>query len=397
MSKSKAWSLNAGVKSILRIIKSIILISGIILLHSFFCFAEQNKETIDLSFNSKEQSILKFGQINKVNIILKNVSNKALVILEISSITNPNENLITLFGNKYGSVDKLNNEDGYYYNPTTQCPTFMFFYEGFLLPNQKLSISFDYRPISKHELFAVKYISAKNEYDGKAKSLYPFDVYLATDDDRYRHFKEDDWLQIYRSAPELEQVSPYASKRGILIPGLEDKLNTMAQSVIVPVEIELEEKMFTVELACQTTANIIGREIAKNSISYSSIFEGYVIQEKDYSWILKNPNQKNRNELLPLFSLSLIKDIESYGSVRVKVGDQQENSALMGKKAGWKLWENYPVSYGDGKYIHGEFIEIAKAELLDFLRQVYKRGGIITEKYYFIQSRYFVLQIPCVE
>ncbi len=366
-------------------------------MHSFFCFAEQNKEIIELSLKPKGQDLLKFGQINRAKIILKNNSNKALVILEIQSVTNPNENLIALSGAEYGSVNKLDNEDGYYYDVTAQCLTFMLFYEGFLLPNQKLSISFDYRPISKHELFAIKYISAKDEYDGKAKSLSPLNVYLPTGDHRYRHFTEKDWLRIYETAPEIEQVYPDVSRRGVLIPELEEKLNTVVERIIVPVEIELEEKIFPVELARQVAVKITGEEIEKISIFYSSIFEGYVIQEKDYSWILKNPNQEKRNELWPLFSPTMIKDIESGGHVRIKVGDKQVKSALVGNGAGWKLWESYPVFYGDGRYTRGEFIRISKADLLRFLRQVYKRGGIIKEEGYFIRSRYFVLKIPYVE
>jgi hypothetical protein len=54
----------------------------------------------------------------------------------------------------------------------------------------------------------------------------------------------------------------------------------------------------------------------------------------------------------------------------------------------------YPVRYGDGMYTTGEFIRVERRDLLTFLAEVAKKNGRLTEQHYYIESRYFELEVP---
>ena len=105
-------------------------------------------------------------------------------------------------------------------------------------------------------------------------------------------------------------------------------------------------------------------------------------------------SQAERGALLPSVPPELLKDIDTAGSVRVRIGDKQEGFGPERHDAGRKLWDKYPVEYGDGMYTRGEFIRIGAKDLLAFLQQVKSRAGRLTARHYYFKSRYFVLALP---
>ncbi|MDQ7778877.1 MAG: hypothetical protein RDV41_04105, partial [Planctomycetota bacterium] len=86
--------------------------------------------------------------------------------------------------------------------------------------------------------------------------------------------------------------------------------------------------------------------------------------------------------------------IDGGGPIRVRVGEKQEGMGEEVKEANWKLWDTYPVSYGDGMYTRGEFITLDQGNILQFLEKAGEKGGRLTVTFYFFKSRYYELVLP---
>ncbi|MEW6619413.1 MAG: hypothetical protein AB1422_08790 [bacterium] len=384
------------------IMKELIIFSYIFVLVEG-CSGEKGIKTLEdnnilsVLLKPKDQDKFKFGEISEAVFILKNHSNKAIVVLNIKPITNHGEDSIVLSSSAYGSISKLDNEDAYCYNGMIQCATSMLFHACLLLPNQEVLVLCNYRPISKTECFTVEYVSAKDKYDGTLKSLSPLNIYLIDKNKKngwsssiYRPFVEKNWLNICKETPQTGQVGPDISERAVIIPGLPARPTVLTTKV----SIELENGTFSVESAQKVATKILGSQLSNIQLGYSSALGGYIVLERNFSWLLRNDYQENRGRLLSHFPLTMLKDIDSFGTVTICIGNKQEGFGPERHDAGWKFWNIYTVGYGDGMYTRGEFIQINKTSLVDFLEQVKEKDGKITEYKYFFRSRYFVLELP---
>ncbi len=376
--------------------RAILVLCVLVLTGAFFALsveAAERDKALSLTLKPAGQNKFEFGQVTPAVFTLKNLSDKAIMVRVIDPITNQGEDAVVLSSSVYGSISKSKNEDAYYYNRVTQRATQMSFDAGLLLPGEEVSVSCRYRPISLSETFSVEYVSAKRKYDGSVKSLAPLIVYLP---DRkggigaraaYRPFVAENWLEISKAAPRTGEIGPGVSQRAVLIPGL------AARPADVKVHVSVEFEAFFVDSARKTAARITGAKPGDVELAYSSSLGGYVILEKDSSWLLRNEQQRDRGNLLPPLPPGMLKDVDAKGSVRVRVGIKQEGFGPEKHDAGWKFWDVYPVFYGDGMYTRGEFIQIGKSELLNFLLQVKAKRGRITENRYYFRSRYFVLEL----
>jgi hypothetical protein len=88
---------------------------------------------------------------------------------------------------------------------------------------------------------------------------------------------------------------------------------------------------------------------------------------------------------------SLCKDWDSGRSVKFRVGEKQEGNGPDPVSAGWKFLEEYPVSYGDGMYTHGEFVEIRPEQSKSFIQKIRWKYHI-NRVFYFFSEHYFDLE-----
>lgn len=354
-------------------------------------------QVLSLSLSPGAQDKLEFGQIQEVSLTLGNLSKRAIVALSIEAQENRAEDPIVLASTVYGSVYRLEDDDAYRYNGLAQQATELPFYAGLLLPGQEVSVACTYRPVSKTERFAVRYVSAEAEYDGSAESLRPLVVYVSDKEmaevglkGTYRPFVEREWLDVCRMIGGTGEVGPGISPRAVLIPGLDARPDVQ----IIEAPTRVRAGGFRLEKARTTAARIMRAEPADLTLGYSAALGGYVVLEGDESWLLRRARQASRGERLPALPLGMLRDLDETGAVRVRVGDKQEGMGPERRDAGWKLWDVYPVFYGDGMYTRGEFIEIDGGSLSSFLGQVREKRGSIAQQTYYFRSRYFVLELP---
>ena len=126
-------------------------------------------------------------------------------------------------------------------------------------------------------------------------------------------------------------------------------------------------------------------------IAYSVALGGYAVTHDAKCWLLTSPDQAEPGTPLPPVPPELLKDVDSQENVRVQVGDKQEGFGSSVRPSGRKLWDKYPIEFGDGMYTRGEFIRIDKGNLREFLRAVQARNGRLGVLAYYFRSRYFTL------
>lgn len=241
---------------------------------------------VSLSFGPRGPDKSKFGTIADASFTLRNLSEKAIVVLRIKPIANHGEDPIALFGSAYGSVRWSEDEDVYLYNSLLQQATQLRFYAGFLLPGQEVSLVRGYRPVSRTEGFAVEYVSADAPYDGTCESLSPLVVYCPEKDAAapwqgggYRLFVESHWLDICNATPATGEVGPGVPRRAVLIP----ELSAEPAVQMIQVRVEFENEGFFGEDAARAAARIMGTEPEDAALAYSHSLGGYVVLEGDFS------------------------------------------------------------------------------------------------------------------
>jgi hypothetical protein len=349
---------------------------------------------LSVEFSSKDAAKFKWGEVMPSLFILKNISDRAVVVLGIEPLTNSGEEPIALYGSAYGSVRKRDLEDIYEYDGLAQSATRLPFYSGFLLPGQELAAGCQYRPVEKRESFKIRYISSDGKYNRTPDSLKPLRIYIPDKMGRefgmtstFRFFTESRWLEVSQGMSEAVRGF---SARAVLIPDL----NAVPREQKIEMSIQFKDEGFFLESAQKTAERIIGSRTKEMRMAYSYALGGYVVSEGDSCWLLANGEQKTRGSHLPQFPLMMLKDIDTRESIDIWIGEKQEGFGPGGKSAGWKFWDAYPVLYGDGMYTRGEFIRIDKTSLQKFLEQVRQKGGKLTETKYFFESRYFILELP---
>jgi len=332
-----------------------------------------------------------FGKPTTAFFTLKNTGDKAVVVTEILATDDAGAAPVVLSSSVYGGIGK-ESDGSYNFGEMVQDATREALHAGFLLPGQQVTVDGEYRSLARIARFTVSYLSSSHHYDGTAASLAPLDVYIA--DARkdpmsrtFHRFSAKAWHSISAVAMRTEQTGPGASDRAVLLEG--DPGKSMCSILTVPCVTDKTD--FVLNDARATAARISGHAKETVALSYSSALQGYVVAEKQDCWLLKSAGQTGRGTLLPAMPLSLPWDIDHY-PVRVQVGEKQP-FGITGHEdpAGWKLWEIYPVTYGDGMYTQGEFIQVTAKQFPAFLATVRVKGDSLTEHQYFFRSRYFKL------
>jgi ankyrin repeat protein len=266
----------------------------------------EEDKILSIQLQSQDNQKFRFGQFTPSIFVLKNLSEKALVVSSIEPLANSGEGKIPLSGSAYGSVRKLDNQNGYHYNSLSQQQTRLSFYACFLLPGQQVSVKTMLRPVALEESFDIAYFSASNKYNGTIDSLMPFNLYLPEHNDNmfpinYYPFVERNWITLHQACPQTSQVGPDVPKRAVLIPDLKQA----QQHTSVTIAINYETVSFPLEAALKSVSKITGLTPKSLRLVYSTTLDGFVVAEDGYSWILKSENQTFKETVATLQSISL--------------------------------------------------------------------------------------------
>jgi hypothetical protein len=354
----------------------------------------EQKPVLSVKFRKIDGGKFEFGKMETAVFSIKNASDRAVVVLGLRPLTNHGEETIPLSASAYGATALKPIENVYEYNELVQSATSELFHAGFMLPGQEITVRCQYRPVTNSELFAVKYISADGKYDGTSGSLKPLRPYIPSEDvspsgmtRTFKPFEEKAWLETSGTSTEAGRG---LCVRAAIIP------DTGADPIeqIVECAIQFGSKGFLLEDAKSAVGRISGPAAKDARIVYSNAMGGYVIFEENLVWLLAKTGQAERGAALPQIPATLLRDADTLGAVQVCVGEKQEGFGPNGKDAGRKFWDTYPVRYGDGMYMQGEFITVQAADLAKFLGKVRESKGRLTQCNYYFDSRYFVLEVP---
>lgn len=354
--------------------------------------AKAAKPVLYLTLRPAKGKAFAFGEAGQAVFTLKNLSDRAVVVAGIRPLTNRTKESVSLAGTAYGSLGKDDKAGGYSFNAMSQRATQLPFYVGLLLPDQSVAVHCSYRPLFRTERFTVSYVAAKAKYDGSAESLAPFRVFVRKAQapggpkQVYVPFGDAAWREICKR-PFASPPGPGVGPRGVLIPNFPGA----GQSVEAEVAVAFSGKAFPAEQALAAAARIDKIDPGKVKLTYSRALGGYVVMHPKAWWLLTAADQADRGKPVPVVPPALLQDADAHKDIRVRVGDKQEGLGPDKHPAGWKLWDKYPVEYGDGMYTRGEFIRTDRAGLADFLEEVRKRGLRIKVHVYYFRSRYFVL------
>lgn len=205
--------------------------------------------------------------------------------------------------------------------------------------------------------------------------------------DLYIPFTKSRWDKITNQPQSIGSLGPDKYPRAVLIPDLPDK----PQVFISTIDLHYEGSPFLHHEAMHAAMRISGKDRRELTLAFSSFFAGYVVFEEHCSWLLTSKQQENKGDLLSLFPVSILVDLDLSKGVKIKVGEKQGCISPKKRKSHRLFWEQYPVRYGDGRYTHGEFIGLNQKTIFGFLKQAHtKRKALRTYNYYF-RSRYYVL------
>lgn len=349
-----------------------------------------------------------FGDFSEVAFTVKNISDRHIVILSIQPLRNPGEKGIALAGAVYGSVWKDPQADVYHRNHLSQHPTEESFYDGLLVPGDSISIHYSYRPIARNDPFRVSYIILdRDPSDDKPCPLPP--IYIPKADPArpmsiYTPFDRTAWELLNREQKPIRGISSSCSYRAVLIPGLKRVQTSKTPeshteqwyrpmlSFTKEIPIPYSKPAFVLEDALDAAKRVLQRDPDRvYEVVYCRSLGGYLVAEAACSWILRSPKQNETGAMLAAVPPSLATEIDQHGEIRVRIGDKQDGLGPDVRQAGWKFWDRYPVIYGDGMYTQGEFITIAKTQLLEFLTTLYQKKLQLKRHPYFFGSAYYEL------
>ncbi len=348
-----------------------------------------------LGIRPAQGGAFRFGQVAETIFTLVNDSPRALVVTTLHPVDNPGEDDISLSGRVFGEIENSLEEDAYIHELLVQQAARRILYAGLLLPGQALQVRSPYRAISPDDRFLVKYLPAAKPYNGTAASLRPLVVYVydrtGVEKDAtshiYRPFTPRLWQTASNGFERTREIGPDAGERAVLLTaGTKDPRECIIAARLTPAA-----PAFFVEEARTVAQKITGIPAAKLELAYSVALGGYVVAEGKMRWVLKDRTQTARGLRLPLLPLLLCKEVDC-GDIHVKVSDKQDGPN--GKDAGWKFWDSYPVTFGDGMYLKGEFIIISAKQLVDFLSAVGAKGGVIERVPSYFRNYYYTLTLP---
>jgi hypothetical protein len=96
----------------------------------------------------------------------------------------------------------------------------------------------------------------------------------------------------------------------------------------------------------------------------------------------------NRSVEVPPYSM--YKEWDSGETVSFQVGNEQKGKGPGKRSAGWKFLDIYPVYYGDGVNMRGEFVQISPNQAAAFLQRVTQKFEIERVNYS-LQNYYYLL------
>ena len=362
--------------------------------------AAESPLTLQVLPANTEAKRFTFGERAPVRFVLKNTSDRVLVVTRIESSLNPNEEPVSLVGNVPGEIRKATDRDAYIRPPAVaQVISFTPLYGGLLLPEQVLSFTAPYRPLIAADEFVISYYSADQAYKHTRESMAPLVVYSqgfpekegAPERWMFLPFAETEWLK-HIDTEHLTSTSLLGNRAVIIGAGIVGK----------PKETKVKQSFTFADPQPSITPENLRKVVAQVTkvdppaiimVAYCSTLGGFCLQEADNRWVLSRADQQDRGAPFPEWNFSLLNDIDLNGKVLIKVGKKQLGLGPDRRDARWKLWDTYPVFYGDGMYTNGEFIEITAAQLRDFLLRMREAGGILDTEHYFINGRYYWMKI----
>ncbi len=375
-----------------RPLRSISIVSVTALALALFAQPLSADDALCLTVMPFDEEPISFGKLASLFFVVQNNSKHVVVIQQVTPLNDVNEPL-TLSSSVYGSLRKDDAADAYEFNPLSQQATQLPFYGGLLLPGEKVVALSRHRPVAKREELRITYYTSSQVYDGSIESMHPFQVYVRAQEKeaisprRYVPFTMARWNEINGTSTVTRSLGPDNMSRAVIIPTLEDK----AISLDVSVVFRYEGAPFCLEDATRYASRISGKSVDLLRFGFSSFLNQYVVFEEGVSWLLASKEQKDKGSLLTAFPPVLLNDLDSSPYIRVRIGDKQEGFGMGGMKSSRKLWDCYPVYYGDGMYTRGEFLHLAKEEVVEFLRLARTKGKILKPHNYFFSALYYTL------
>lgn len=372
---------------------------GMLLLNAVAEQAPAPPPVVALMLAPRRAEPFTFGQVTEAVLTVKNLADRAIVVTGVTPLTNQGEDPVCLSSTVYGEIEQLEEEDAYRYYPMRQTQSTQTLHAGLLLPEQEVAVLCRYRPLAAQESFQVTFLTAAQGYDGTAHSLLPLKVYQpgsdphGTDKLTFRPYSERAWRTVAAAEKQIAQPGPEAPQRAVLLIDAPPATTTTAQA-----SCDFAMPGFFLDAAQATAAKIAGAPAETLKLAYCQTLGGYVVFEKDTAWLLKTPAQTVRETLLPLFPPTLCKDVDLLrqppGPLKIRVGDKQEGQQTDGAPAGWKLWDTYPVWYGDGLSSRGEFVLLTPTQLAEFLTRVQENAGKLTVTPAAFRTRSYALMLP---
>jgi hypothetical protein len=355
--------------------------------------APQKDEVLMLTLQPARGGDLVCGAVTKVDLIVTNRSKRVVVVERVAPTTTLGNEPADLAGSAYGSISRNENDDTFTHNAMAQQETHLAFHSGLLLPGEALNVRLQYRPVARSETFEIAYRVSAQDYDRSPATLAPFKVYVPDEsaspmgDRTFVPFTHDRWVASLAPDGVPGRRGPHAPRRSVLIPDLAGAPEHQRQDV----SFALDENAFCLEDARATASGITGRPAQSLRLAYSSAFGGFAVLEGSDAWLLKGRQQADRGQLFASFPPVMLMDVDTGRTIRVRVGETQEGFGPDARESAKRFWDVYRVIYGDGMYTRGEFVTLARDEVLAFLKEARQRKMTVGLTTYFFGSRYYTL------
>ncbi len=341
---------------------------------------------LELQLCPAQDKAFKFGQVTQAKLTLKNVSDRAILVLALQPVNNAEEK-IALSGAIFASHDGTN-----------------IAHEGFLLPGQQVVVEAPYRPLFGVELFNASYVAAAEKFDGSVQSLAPLSprIQQLGPDGRfnmepaYGRFDLNVWQAVCRlTRQSVSPPGPYASTRAVLMGNIKD-LSVLFCPVKASVEVAGLAQGQSEQALAAAAALAKAKPDTQPMLAYSQALGGYVVFIEQKSYLVKAPaaataTSRVAPEELPLLPPLLFKDVDSGQRVLMQVGQRQDDDPEA--KPGWLLWGRLPVVYGDGIRLKGEFVPVQDC-LGELVAQLRRQAAQVRMSNYYFRSRYYELLLP---
>ena len=341
-------------------------------------FPEPAPAPVRLAVAPTKEKVFPFGKVVETSFAVTNKSDRAIVVTRIGDEK--------LSSSVYGSITKDPSKETYLHAEMVQQASAEALHRGFLLPNESMEFTRPWRPEDPTEKIAIEYLIAEDAYQATAASLAPFAVYVADAPTNgmsttYIPFTPDAWRKASTTAA--------ATNRSVIIPHID--IARGAEKLTMPIAVTFDQPGFTRDAAQAAVVRIAGQA---RPVAYSEALGGYLVIEKDHTWLLRDATQPAAGPHLALCPPTLVFDADKDGTIQVRISEEQPAGTPSPdrKPTGEKYWNQYPIQWGDGMYTRGQFIHVDKKDLGGFLARTGTEGYVLERLNYFFESHYFVLR-----